>query len=214
MSERQPASSTQYITPNLTETQLWEIINQSLDDIEDRTLRIVFAYKDLESRYDKGEVGNWIGWQNYISQNCKHGKSRVQTLLRIANDPNPEQALEAHREYVRTKAAEYHQTKIQEALAQSSTERELEVAVPRPSPLPFQSVLQEVDITKTGYHILALAKDISKSYDKAKDTTPPDVAAAWASLLLEASNILREVSLKITRDKNTGPFLHTVKSGE
>jgi hypothetical protein len=86
------------LTPALkTEVQLWNMVNTSLKKAEDRVLEAALAYKEIRTRFETGEFGEGLGWQDYVTKNSKHSFRRMRELLQIANDPDPVRKLEEMR---------------------------------------------------------------------------------------------------------------------
>ena len=80
-----------------TEVQLWNKVNTSLKKAEDHVLEAALAYKEIRTRFETGEFGEGLGWQDYVAKNSEHSPRRMRELLQIANDPDPVRKLDEMR---------------------------------------------------------------------------------------------------------------------
>ena len=90
-----------------TETELWKIANTSLKGAEDAVLEAAFAFKQIRQRYEAGEFGKGLNWQEYVKKNSPYSWTRMKELLQIANDPDPMQKLENMRSETRLRVKNF-----------------------------------------------------------------------------------------------------------
>ena len=68
----------------------------------------------LRERIESGEAGNGINWWEWCEQHIERSRKDCETLLRIANAPDPEAAALGDRERVRLAVAKHRERKAAE----------------------------------------------------------------------------------------------------